>query len=68
MPRTLGPDGPVEGRHITMYSRQWATVESYAKDQGFNVSLALRRIIDEWVELKARMLVDTTTTYTVKND
>lgn len=42
-----------EKRSVSMDSLHWVTVEAYAKDQGFpSVSSALRRIIDEWVELK----------------
>ena len=42
-----------EKRSVSMDSLYWSTVESFAKDQGFpSVSSALRRIIDEWRELK----------------
>ena len=41
-------------RSVSMYGRHWATVAAYAKDQGYgSVSAALRRIVDEWLELKA---------------
>ena len=43
----------VEPRNVSMYAVHWATVEAYAKDQGYgSVSAGLRRIVDEWLELK----------------
>ena len=43
----------VQPRNVSMYGKQWATVQAYAKDQGYSsTSAALRRIVDEWVELK----------------
>jgi len=36
-----------------MYPVHWATVDAYAKDAGYpSTSAALRRIIDEWIQLK----------------
>lgn len=46
----------VEARTITMYPSHWATVESFSKDNGYNVSAGLRRIVDEWLELKKAAL------------
>ena len=41
-----------EQRSVTLYPRHWATIDSYAKDEGFSRSLALRKIIEEWLQLK----------------
>jgi hypothetical protein len=43
----------VEIRSVSLYPLHWATISSYAKDQGCDsLSAALRRIVDEWLELK----------------
>lgn len=43
----------VEPRNVSMYAVHWATVQAYSKDQGYgSTSAGLRRIVDEWVELK----------------
>lgn len=43
----------VEPRNVTMYPGHWATVDAFAKDTGYpSTSAALRRIVDEWRELK----------------
>lgn len=43
----------VEPRSVSMYSLQWATVEALARDNGYpSVSAALRRIVEEWVEMR----------------
>ena len=45
-----------EARSITIYPTQWATVEAFAKDRGYpSVSSALRRIIDEWLDMKKQV-------------
>lgn len=46
----------MQNRGINLSDRHWATVKSFAKDQGYNTSLALRRIIDEWIQYKAAAL------------
>ena len=44
---------PVESRSVSMYPSHWATVDAYAKDAGYgSTSAALRRIVEEWVQLK----------------
>ena len=44
----------VETQNVSMYPSHWATVRQFAKDQGYgNTSAALRRIIDEWRQMKA---------------
>ena len=59
----------VEPRNITMYPTHWATVDAYAKDMGYpSTSAALRRIIDEWLDLRTRQLVDATTPYTAEGE
>lgn len=48
-------DEKVEIRTVSMYPGDWATVESFADTMGYpSTSSALRRIIDEWLELKNR--------------
>lgn len=43
----------VEPRNVTMYPIHWATVDAYAKDMGYpSTSAALRRIVDEWIQLR----------------
>lgn len=43
----------VEARSVSMYPVHWATVDAYAKDAGYgSTSAALRRIIDEWIQLR----------------
>lgn len=43
----------VQQKTITVHPNQWATVEAFAKDQGYSTaSAALRRIIDEWIQFK----------------
>jgi len=60
-------DEKVEPRNVTMYPDHWATVDEYAQAEGFTVSLALRKIVVEWAELKERMLVDAKPQYSVKS-
>jgi hypothetical protein len=49
---------------VSMYSIHWATVEAFAKDQGYgSVSAALRRIIDEWSSFKQGQLYTHTNHY-----
>ena len=52
---------------IFLYPEQKAIVDSYAKDEGFSRSLAVRRIINEWVEFKTTQLrlIDTPVPYEV---
>lgn len=38
---------------ISLYPKQRQVVEAYAKENGYSLALALRRIIDEWT--KAQM-------------
>jgi len=53
-----------EVRSFMLYPSQQAVILQLAKDQGYSSqSSALRRIIDEWVELKAHLLVDSPATY-----
>ena len=43
----------VEPRNITLYPIHWSIIESFAKDLGYpSTSSAIRRIIDEWVQMK----------------
>ena len=43
----------VEPRNITLYPINWSIIESFAKDMGYpSTSSAIRRIIDEWVQMK----------------
>ena len=44
-------------RNVGMYPSHWAIVDQYAKDQGFSISLALRKIVDEWQALSRGELV-----------
>jgi len=37
-----------------MQPRHWRIVIQYAKENGFTISLALRRIVDEWAKLRQR--------------
>ena len=37
-----------ETRTISMYPEDWAIVEQFADAEGYNVSLAIRKIIDQW--------------------
>ena len=46
----------VQAKNVTMYGEQWAVVDSYAKHEGYTRSLALRKIVAEWAELKRRQL------------
>lgn len=47
----------VEPANVTMYPSQWAAVDAYAKDQGYDGrSAALRRIVIEWQQMKAGQL------------
>lgn len=39
-----------EPRAVSLYRRQWSIVDQYAERHDYNVSAALRRIIDEWAE------------------
>jgi len=42
-----------ERRTISMYPTHWETVDLFARDNFYgNTSLAVRRIIDEWVQFK----------------
>lgn len=45
-----------------MFGSDWATVDSFAKDEGYTRSLALRKIVGEWVEFKRQEFVDTVVT------
>ena len=58
----------VQPRTVSMYGTHWPTVESYAQDRGYgSTSAALRRIIDEWTQLKRQArLVDTPEPYEVE--
>lgn len=57
----------VEPRNVTMYPRHWAMVDSFAKDMGYpSSSSALRRILDEWCDLKGKQLIDTRALYTAE--
>ena len=51
-------DQVVERRTITMYPRQWETAEAHAKREGFSLSLAMRRIVDEWQQLQTHKTVE----------
>ena len=45
----------VEPRNVSMYPIHWAVVDAYAKDMGYpSTSAALRRIVDEWREIKEK--------------
>ena len=49
---------------VSMYGIHWATVEAFAKDQGYgSVSAALRRIIDEWLRFREGQLYTHTNYY-----
>ena len=48
---------------VTLYGQQLAILDTYAQDEGFSRSLAARRIIDEWVQLKRATLVDAPARY-----
>lgn len=39
-----------EPRNITLFPRQWAVVEMHALNFDGNVSMALRRIVDDWAQ------------------
>lgn len=39
-----------EPRRVTLYPRQWAVVEMHALNFDGNVSMALRRIVDDWAQ------------------
>lgn len=44
---------PVERKSVTMRPSNWATVEGYANQMGDDsISKALRRIVEEWAQLK----------------
>ena len=61
------PYDRVIARSVSMYPAQWALLRSWAKDNGFSVSLALRKIIHEWTECKnLTRLVDTRESYEVE--
>ena len=50
-------DEKFEPRSVTMNPTHWATVDAYAKDAGYpSTSAALRRIVDEWTQLKKAAL------------
>ena len=58
-----------------MYPPQWTAIEHLAfEDYYGNVSMALRRVVDEWLILTGRtndspaMLVDTRAEYTTKGE
>jgi hypothetical protein len=40
-------------RSITLYPKDWVAIEKFAQENGFSVSLAVRRIIREWLLMKA---------------
>jgi hypothetical protein len=54
------PEEHVEGRNVTLFPEQWETVDRFAQEHEFmtkrgpNTSLALRFIVMEWAEMKAR--------------
>lgn len=51
----------VEIRSVSLYPLHWATIASYAKDQGYDsLSAGLRAIIAEWLELKKTALRNAT--------
>lgn len=48
-----GEQSRVEGRQISMYPEDWATVEALSKDIGLNnTSAALRLIVNDWRKRK----------------
>lgn len=51
---------------IVLQPEQQAIVDAYAKDEGFNRSFAIRRIIMEWAKLKQHQLVDTREPYRIE--
>lgn len=54
-----------EVRSFMLYPSQTATILQLAKDQGYSSqSAALRRIIDEWVDFKRKLMVDPPAPYT----
>ena len=65
-----------EPRNVTMYPPQWAAIDQLAAEDYYNnVSMALRRIVDEWRILTGRvgadaptLLVDTRAEYTTKGE
>ena len=57
-----------DGRTTIMLNpEQYAIVDSYAKDEGFTRSLAIRKIVTEWAEFKSRQLTDARTPYEVQS-
>lgn len=42
----------VEARNVSLYPRHWEAVEQIAREYEGNVSLALRRIVNEWMKRK----------------
>ena len=47
----------VEPKSVTMYPIEWAIVGAFAKDMGYDsYSAALRRIVNEWAEMKKGQL------------
>ena len=56
-------DQQVSRRSITMYPKQWEACEAYAQEEGFSLSLAMRKIVDEWQKLRVHVLVDSSAPY-----
>lgn len=57
-------DNSLEIKSYTLGAVHIATINAFAKDMGYpSASSALRRIIDEWVTLKASRLVDSRVEY-----
>ena len=52
----------IKRRTITMYPPQWAAIDQLAAEDYYNnVSMALRRIVDEWQILTGRVGADAPT-------
>jgi hypothetical protein len=44
----------VQAKAVSMYPTHWAIVHQFAQDQGYgSTSAALRRIVDEWDQIKS---------------
>jgi len=57
-------ESKVEAGNITLYPIHWATVDAFAKDMSYSSrSAALRRIIDEWLQMKRGMVSEPRPTY-----
>jgi uncharacterized protein YecA (UPF0149 family) len=51
----------VQVKAVSMYPAQWTIVNQFSQDQGYgSTSAALRRIVDEWKQMKSAglLLVD----------